>query len=259
MTRKKVGFESPKSIDWQQVEAYARQTPLRLEPSNWHLVTHAQGAALHLHTTVSSAFMRRRALLEAGAALGYFASLLHLQGYAPQITLLPQRPLQQRQHDALVAQIEVAAVPSQRDAAELLSELTARFEATTAANPVWMRVLDRAPEPRRLARHNDHLIVLYTDADTDMDWLASGLATARIVLSGELEGVAIAVLESAFRNPNLRLELHQMIGRTNYPQVVLQLGQLMGSGKATKMHKRENQASVQWIERAFSGVHHERV
>lgn len=254
MTRRKVGLESPKSIDWQQVEAYARQTPLRLEPSNWQLVTHEQGAELHLHTTVTSSFMRRQALLEAGAALGYFASLLHLQGYAPQITLLPQR----HQH-ALVAQIDVAAAPQNRDTTELLAELTARFEATAAANPVWMRVLDHDHEPRRFARHKDHLIVLYTDADTDMDWLASGLATARIILSGEVEGVAIAVLESAFRNPNLRLELHQMIGRTNYPQVVLQLGQLISSSTPQKAHKQENKASIQWIERAFSGVHHEKV
>lgn len=82
-------------------------------------------------------------------------------------------------------------------------------------------------EPERdqqLAAGAPVLVVLGTFADTPGDWFAAGMAVERILLEACASGLQTSFVNQPIEIPALRARLSQLLGRTNFPQVVLRIG-----------------------------------
>jgi hypothetical protein len=68
------------------------------------------------------------------------------------------------------------------------------------------------------------LAVLSTVADRWSDWLSAGLALENILLHARLAGIWASFFSQPTEVPTLRQALRHLLGRTDFPQIVLRLG-----------------------------------
>jgi len=75
-----------------------------------------------------------------------------------------------------------------------------------------------------LAEDAPLLLVLGSAADEPADWLLTGQALARLLLTAEDEGLQASFLNQAIEVDDLRDRLRTLLGRPGVPQLVLRLG-----------------------------------
>jgi hypothetical protein len=87
---------------------------------------------------------------------------------------------------------------------------------------------DYAARCRDLVLTAPILALLTTPGDAPQDWLVAGEALQHVLLRGEMEGVCASFLNQAIEVPEMRPALAAVLGRPDYPQVMIR----MGRGKA---------------------------
>jgi hypothetical protein len=68
------------------------------------------------------------------------------------------------------------------------------------------------------------LAVLGTRADTLVDWFAAGQALEKILLYATSQGIQSSFVNQPIEVSSLRPELCSLIGRKDFPQLVLRMG-----------------------------------
>lgn len=101
-------------------------------------------------------------------------------------------------------------------------------EIMSLPGPFAVRTFDmgdaRAARDEELALGSPVLAVLSTPADTPGDWLAAGMALARVLLHARAEEVSASFLNQPVEVPELRPALAMTLGIEGFPQLVLRLG-----------------------------------
>lgn len=96
------------------------------------------------------------------------------------------------------------------------------------AGPLVIRTFDwgkgQAARDRQLATGSPHLAVLGTETDTPAAWLSAGQALARVLLRARVEGVWASYLNQPIEVHELRSKVGEIIGRRDFPQLLLRLG-----------------------------------
>ncbi len=96
------------------------------------------------------------------------------------------------------------------------------------AAPLLVRTFDtgagRAARSRELAAGSPLLAVLGTPGDSVRDWLAAGQALEHVLLRAEMEGVRASFLNQPIEIPESRPRLAALVGRKDYPQILLRVG-----------------------------------
>ena len=82
----------------------------------------------------------------------------------------------------------------------------------------------QAAEHRQLALGSPLLAVLRTPTDTPGAWLATGQALTQVLLRAYADGVAVSFLNEPIEVAELRPQLGNIVGLTDYPQLLLRLG-----------------------------------
>ncbi len=99
---------------------------------------------------------------------------------------------------------------------------------SSAFAPLVVRTFDigkgRAAKDRQLASGSPVLAVLGTNGDTSKDWLSAGQALARLLLRARAENVWSSFLNQPIEVAELRLRVHDMLGRPGFPQLILRMG-----------------------------------
>ncbi len=103
-----------------------------------------------------------------------------------------------------------------------------RPELVQHAVPLILRRFDvgglRAAHDHELAIGSPVLAVLGSEADDEPAWIATGQALARVLLSATARDLAASFLNQPCEVPALRQRLHETIGKSGAPQLVLRLG-----------------------------------
>jgi nitroreductase len=101
-------------------------------------------------------------------------------------------------------------------------------EIVQHAAPLILRTFDigglRAAYDHELAIGSPVLAVLGTEADNERAWIATGQALARVLLFATARGLSASFLNQPCELPPLRQRLHETIGKSGAPQLVLRLG-----------------------------------
>lgn len=96
------------------------------------------------------------------------------------------------------------------------------------AGPFVIRTFDlgkgQAAKDRQITLGSPALVVLGTDNDTPLDWLAAGQALARVLLRARSEDVWASFLNQPVEVEALRHEVARVVGRNGSPQALLRLG-----------------------------------
>lgn len=96
------------------------------------------------------------------------------------------------------------------------------------ASPIVMRTFDvgggRAAQDRQLAEGSPVLVVLGTDADTPVAWLAAGQALGRVLLRARAEGIDASYLNQPIEVAELRPRLRDTIRASGLPQLLFRMG-----------------------------------
>ena len=87
----------------------------------------------------------------------------------------------------------------------------------------------QAAEHRQLALGSPLLAVLSTPMDTPGAWLATGQALTQVLLRAYADGVAVSFLNEPIEVAELRPQLGNIVGLTDYPQLLLTTGRWSGS------------------------------
>ena len=82
----------------------------------------------------------------------------------------------------------------------------------------------QAAEHRQLALGSPLLAVLSTPTDTPGAWLATGQALTQVLLRAYADGVAVSFLNEPIEVAELRPQLGNIVGLTDYPQLLIRLG-----------------------------------
>ena len=105
-------------------------------------------------------------------------------------------------------------------AEERASSLALRDFDAGAAQSQPARGVHEDPPP---AEHPT-VVVIGTSGDSRRNWLEAGRATARVLLSATVEGVAAQPLSAVLEVPATRARLRNALGVVGHPQMVLRLG-----------------------------------
>lgn len=94
--------------------------------------------------------------------------------------------------------------------------------------PVALPLLDvseaQADKDWLLAGSAPVLAILGTDLDGPQDWLGAGQALARVLLHASAAGLSVSFFNGPIEIDALRPRLHEIIGRSGYPQLMFRLG-----------------------------------
>lgn len=80
------------------------------------------------------------------------------------------------------------------------------------------------PDKHHLATGSPALAVLWTFTDAWFDWFVAGKAVERILLYARAEGVWASFFNQPIEVASLRKELRDLLGGTDFPQLILRLG-----------------------------------
>jgi hypothetical protein len=98
----------------------------------------------------------------------------------------------------------------------------------STVEPLVIRTFDLgkgvAARDRDLARGSPVLAVLWTESESELDWLRAGQALARLVLTLVASGVSASYLNQPIEVPELRAQLSGHLGRAGFPQIILRIG-----------------------------------
>ena len=112
-----------------------------------------------------------------------------------------------------------------------LSELASRVA------PLVGRTFDvggsQAAKDHQLVVGSPLLFILGTEGDEERDWLRAGQALSRVLLQATAAGLAASFLNQPVEIPELRGRLHEIIGKSGHPQLVLRLGYPQAEAHAT--------------------------
>ncbi|HEX4458849.1 MAG TPA: nitroreductase [Polyangia bacterium] len=103
-----------------------------------------------------------------------------------------------------------------------LSDVGARLAPLLVRTFEWSGT--RAAHDHELAVGSPLLAVLGTPGDGERDWLRAGEALAHVLLRATSAGLAASFLNQPVEVPRLRRRLHETLGQTGWPQLVLRLG-----------------------------------
>lgn len=96
------------------------------------------------------------------------------------------------------------------------------------AGPLVARTFDlgngRAARDRDLAIHSPALAVLFTDGDTEKDWIDAGRALARVLLRARSEDVWASFLNQPVELGELRVKVAQNARKEGQAQLILRMG-----------------------------------
>jgi nitroreductase len=103
-----------------------------------------------------------------------------------------------------------------------------KADTTSYLSPLTLHTLVDAPEEdveatQRMVKP-PVLAVLSTVADTWFDWLSAGLALENILLQARLDRVWASFFSQPTEVPALRQTLRDLLGQSDFPQIVLRLG-----------------------------------
>ncbi|WP_211293125.1 hypothetical protein [Brunnivagina elsteri] len=102
------------------------------------------------------------------------------------------------------------------------------FDFTTPLFALIMRNINMgnsvAEHSRKLLENFPAIVVLSTQTDTDVDWLATGQALERVLLRGQAVGLSASFLNQPIQIPELRNQLSKLLDCKGYPQIILRLG-----------------------------------
>jgi hypothetical protein len=82
----------------------------------------------------------------------------------------------------------------------------------------------QARKDEQLALTAPALIVLSTTGDTPSDWLTAGQAVAVLLLRATTHGLAASFLNQPIEVPPLRVQLRNVLGNSDSPQLLLRMG-----------------------------------
>ena len=98
----------------------------------------------------------------------------------------------------------------------------------SSASPFVVRTFimgtGEAARDRQLAAGSPVLVVLGTFGDRWSDWFSAGQAVEKVVLRARAEGVWASFVNQPIEVPSLRTALRELLGRSDFPQVVLRMG-----------------------------------
>jgi len=98
----------------------------------------------------------------------------------------------------------------------------------SSAGPLIVRTFDmgegQAAKDHEVATGSPVLIVLGTNDDKPLDWVAGGQALARVLLRARVEDVWASFLNQPIEIPDLRAKLKALSSHAGFPQAVLRLG-----------------------------------
>ena len=99
---------------------------------------------------------------------------------------------------------------------------------TSTLAPLIVRTFDfgkgQAAKDRQLATGSPVLAVLGSDANAPENWLSTGQALERVLLSARAEEVWASFLNQPIEVPELHARLREILGVTGFPQLLLRLG-----------------------------------
>jgi hypothetical protein len=99
---------------------------------------------------------------------------------------------------------------------------------TSALAPLVVRTFDfgkgQAAKDRQLAAGSPVLAVLGSEANAQENWLSTGQALERVLLSARSEQVWASFLNQPIEVPGLLPRLREILGVTGFPQLLLRLG-----------------------------------
>jgi Nitroreductase family len=81
-----------------------------------------------------------------------------------------------------------------------------------------------AAKDRQLAAGSPVLAVLGTSGDSWREWFSAGQAVEKILLRARATGIWASFLNQPIEVPSLRTALRELLGRSDFPQVVLRMG-----------------------------------
>lgn len=110
-------------------------------------------------------------------------------------------------------------LPGSAEAKGSLHRMTSPFVVRTF--DLWR---EEAARDRRLAAGAPVLAVLGTFSETRADWFAAGMALERVLLGACASGLQTSFVNQPIEVPSLRVWLKQLLGRPDYPQLVLRMG-----------------------------------
>lgn len=113
--------------------------------------------------------------------------------------------------------------------------------ATDAVDGIPSAALGTSPYPVDSLIHADHLgipetdeflrelarstmLVLWTEGDSREDWVLSGMALERLLLTATARGLVATFVDQALQDPVLRQEVAQILGIRGHPHVLFRLG-----------------------------------
>lgn len=106
------------------------------------------------------------------------------------------------------------------------------------ADPLYVRTFDwgqeQAEQNRLLSENSPALLVLSTEADNAVEWLAAGQALDGLLLMAADYGLYVSFLNQPIEIPDLRARLVDLIGGRGFPQIVMR----MGYGEAPRVTPR---------------------
>jgi hypothetical protein len=101
-----------------------------------------------------------------------------------------------------------------------------RFESLIA--PLYIRYANwgesQAESDRELASRAPLLAVLGSDFDSPLDWLRTGQALGRILLTAQASGLSASFFNQPVEVPSLRERLRVSIGASGFPQLCIRIG-----------------------------------
>lgn len=101
-------------------------------------------------------------------------------------------------------------------------------ELESLVAPLIVRTFDtghgRAAKDEQLALHSPVLAVLGTDGDSTRDWIDTGQALARVLLTATGADVSSSYLNQPVEIPELRPRLARLVPEAGMPQLVLRFG-----------------------------------
>jgi nitroreductase len=92
-----------------------------------------------------------------------------------------------------------------------------------------------APEPSEVEEElsRSTVLVLSTREDSRHDWVVSGLALERLLLTATAKGLVATFTDQALQDPSIRPEVAEALGIWGRPQVLLRVGRALVAAPAT--------------------------
>jgi hypothetical protein len=120
---------------------------------------------------------------------------------------------------------------------------------TSYLGPLVVRTFDmgkgQAAKDRQLATGSPVMALVWTENDTPADWLSAGQAMMRVLLRARVDEVWASFLNQPIEVPELRIQVHDMLGKKGFPQLILR----MGYGQDVKPTPRRTPGEVLMRER----------